>query len=197
MSRITSRLTKGVMSSASDRWFTPPDLLRDITDFLGGSYYDPCPASVSGQPIESGLWASWTSPTFCNPPYGRAIGAWIRKAMTEQVDELVLLVPARTDTAWFQPLWTCAICFVRGRLHFSGAQGGAPFPSALVYRGQSPEAFAEAFSRWGTTVRAVNVRLDEGECVMCHCDAWTPGRISADCECACHVWPRGETGAGA
>jgi site-specific DNA-methyltransferase (adenine-specific) len=89
---------------------------------------------------------------YVNPPYGRVIGRWIVKAMTEPVDELILLVPARTDTAWFQPLYDHAICFIRGRLRFSGARENAPFPCALVYRGPRPDAFAQAFSHRGVIV---------------------------------------------
>ena len=40
---------------------------------------------------------------FCNPPYGRALGAWVRKAYEEAQagTTVVLLIPARTDTAYF------------------------------------------------------------------------------------------------
>jgi hypothetical protein len=108
-----------------------------------------------GERIESGLWARWESPCFVNPPYGRVIGRWIVKAMTEPVDELILLVPARTDTAWFQPLFAHTVCFVRGRLRFSGAASGAPFPPALVYRGWRVPEFVTAFKHWGPVVALV------------------------------------------
>ncbi len=142
-------------TSASDRWFTPPDLLADIHAFLG-DYYDPCPARAEGERIESGLWQSWAGQrVYVNPPYGRAIGRWVIKAMTEPVDELVLLVPARTDAAWFQSLFEHSICFIRGRLRFSGAHNSAPFPSALVYRGPCVTAFCDAFASRGVIVRRV------------------------------------------
>ena len=146
---------KALDTSASDRWWTPPDLLAEIRTFLG-DYYDPCPARGEGERIDSGLWASWAGQrVYCNPPYGRAIGPWIVRAMTEPVDELLLLVPARTDTAWFQSLYEHPICFMRGRLRFSGATAGAPFPSALVYRGPRVEAFCRAFAHRGPVVRKV------------------------------------------
>jgi hypothetical protein len=90
-----------------------------------------------------------------NPPYGRVIGSWVGKALTDPVDELVLLVPARTDARWFVPLFEHAICFLRGRLRFSGSLSNAPFPSALVYRGPRQEAFVGAFRHRGAIVRAV------------------------------------------
>src|ERR1035437_9701109 len=54
---------------------------------------------------DDALKQKWTGRVFLNPPYGRGIGAWVKKAY-ESVNggaELVIcLVPARTDTAWFQ-----------------------------------------------------------------------------------------------
>lgn len=141
-----------LQTSKSDRWFTPPDLLAEVGRFLG-DYYDPCPARDAGERIDSGLWQAWHGAVFVNPPYGRVIGRWIVKAMTEPVDELLLLVPARTDTAWFQSLYEHPICFVRGRLRFSNCESGAPFPSALIYRGPRAEAFCKAFGRRGVIVR--------------------------------------------
>ena len=149
-------VARALVSSASDRWFTPPDLLAEISAFFGGSYFDPCPARVEGERVESGLWLPWQSPCFVNPPYGRAIGRWVGRAVSDAaVDELVLLVPARTDTAWFQPLWDLpALCFLRGRLRFSGAASGAgaPFPSVLAYRGARVQEFSVAFGRRGAVV---------------------------------------------
>lgn len=74
---------------------------------------------------------------FCNPPYGREIGKWVKKCYEESRKPntlVVMLVPARTDTAWF---WNyihgkAEIRFVRGRLHFNDSKQGAPFPSMVV-----------------------------------------------------------------
>lgn len=138
-------------TSASDRWFTPQDLLTEIRAFLG-YYYDPCPAKLAGERIDTGLWQVWRGAVFVNPPYGRIIGRWVVKAMTDPVDELLLLVPARTDTAWFQSLYDHPICFIRGRLRFSGSKDNAPFPSALIYRGPRPAEFRTAFRHRGPIV---------------------------------------------
>lgn len=72
---------------------------------------------------------------FLNPPYGRAIKDFMRKADEEakQGAKIVALVPARTDTAWWHNY--CIhheIRFIRGRLKFGGSKNSAPFPSALV-----------------------------------------------------------------
>lgn len=81
---------------------------------------------------------------FCNPPYGRALGAWVRKAYEEAQagTTVVLLIPARTDTAYFHDYiyGKAEIRFLRGRLHFEDEDENrfppAPFPSmVVVYNG--------------------------------------------------------------
>jgi len=75
---------------------------------------------------------------FCNPPYGRAIAAWVRKSSEEAAKPgtlVVMLIPARTDTAYFHDyIYHKAreIRFIRGRLHFNESRSGAPFPSMIV-----------------------------------------------------------------
>ena len=149
---MSALLNAGLYTSASDRWFTPPDLLADVAAFLGRGYLDPCPATLSS-PTSDGLSYEWTGNVFVNPPYGRVIGQWTSKATHDPVDELLLLVPARTDTRWFQPLFDYPICFLRGRLHFSGHKNSAPFPSALIYRGERWFEFREMFLSRGAVVR--------------------------------------------
>lgn len=70
-----------------------------------------------------------------NPPYGRTIKDWLRKAndVANSGGVVVCLVPARTDTSWWHDY--CIhheIRFIRGRLKFGGQKNSAPFPSALV-----------------------------------------------------------------
>ena len=70
-----------------------------------------------------------------NPPYGREIGRWMRKAYESAHDgaTVVCLVPARTDTAWWHDYAVRGeVRFLRGRLRFGDAKNSAPFPSAVV-----------------------------------------------------------------
>ena len=78
---------------------------------------------------------------FCNPPYGREIGKWVKKAFEESRKHsttIVLLIPSRTDTTYFHEyIWKFAeIRFIRGRLKFTDEAGNsfdpAPFPSMIV-----------------------------------------------------------------
>ena len=84
---------------------------------------------------DDGLAQSWTGTCWMNPPYGREIARWMRKAFEESQKgaTVVCLVPARTDAGWWHDYaMRGEIRFIRGRLRFSGANVNAPFPSAIV-----------------------------------------------------------------
>lgn len=93
-------------------------------------------------PETDGLAQSWQvgGPVYCNPPYGRKIGEWCRKAYEESKsgETIVMLIPARTDTKYFHDFiyGKAEIRFLRGRLRFEDEDGNtasaAPFPSMLV-----------------------------------------------------------------
>ena len=74
---------------------------------------------------------------FCNPPYGRKLHRWVRKAYEESLKEgtiVVMLIPSRTDTRYFHDyiLHRSEIRFVEGRLRFGNADMNAPFASMIV-----------------------------------------------------------------
>jgi phage N-6-adenine-methyltransferase len=85
-----------------------------------------------------GLKQPWKGTIFLNPPYGRDIVKWMKKAVEAFLAgaTVVALLPARTDTAWFHDYvlkgGATEIRFVRGRLHFNDSDAGAPFPSMVV-----------------------------------------------------------------
>jgi phage N-6-adenine-methyltransferase len=88
------------------------------------------------------LRISWAGErVFCNPPYGRGLGSWVRKALLEASEHgalVVMLLPARTDVSWFHEvvLPHAEIRFIRGRLSYTlGAparSGRSPFASMVV-----------------------------------------------------------------
>jgi site-specific DNA-methyltransferase (adenine-specific) len=71
-----------------------------------------------------------------NPPYGNEIVKWVRRGYEEAMrgKTVVLVVPSRTDTAWWHAYVMRAdeIRFIRGRLHFDEHVTGTPFPSCVV-----------------------------------------------------------------
>ena len=85
---------------------------------------------------EDGLLQDWSQDiVFMNPPYGREIVHWMKKAFesAQAGATVVCLVPARTDTRWWHQFAVQGdIIFFKGRLRFGDAKASAPFPSALV-----------------------------------------------------------------
>lgn len=129
-----------LMSSASDEWETPQELFDELdkkyhfqTDVCALPHNTKCKRFYS--PSEDGLSQEWRGVCWMNPPYGRKIGAWVRKAYesAQAGATVVCLLPARTDTAWWHDYCMKGeITFIRGRLKFGGSKNGAPFPSAIV-----------------------------------------------------------------
>ncbi len=154
-----------LFSSARTEWFTPAWLLKRVRHLSpnGRIGLDPCfgdgcltdPVVAYGPDLGSdGLEESWNweSLVFVNPPYGRRIGRWTTKMVSEARAgvEIVALLPARTDTLWFQrDLEGAGLCFVDGRIKFLGADSAAPFPSVLAYWGPYPGDFEAVFKDIG------------------------------------------------
>ena len=137
-----SRLTSGVFSSTTDLWATPQDFFDELNEEFEFTL-DPCATPDNTKCAkfftkeQDGLKQDWTGErVFCNPPYGRAIGAWVKKCHDEAQKGtlVVMLIPARTDTSYFHDYiyHKAEIRFIRGRLKFGGASQGAPFPSMVV-----------------------------------------------------------------
>lgn len=132
--------TDVMFSSASDNWPTPQAFFDALhaefaldLDVCASAENAKCPRFFSAN--DDGLSQEWRGRCWMNPPYGRGIGAWVRKAYEASLAGalVVCLVPARTDTSWWHDY--CAkgeVRFVRGRLKFGDAKNAAPFPSAVV-----------------------------------------------------------------
>jgi len=127
-------------SSATDLWATPQEFF-DRLDAVHGFTLDACANSENAKcdryftKEQDGLAQSWGGVVWMNPPYGREIGRWMRKAYeaSQQGATVVCLVPARTDTRWWHDYAIKgSIEFIRGRLKFGGHKTNAPFPSAVV-----------------------------------------------------------------
>lgn len=130
-----------MFSSKTDQWETP----QDFFDQLNKEFHftlDVCALPENAKcvdyytPEQDGLSLPWNGVCWCNPPYGRQIGQWVRRALFASVSgaTVVMLLPARTDTRWFHEYiyGKAEIRFVKGRLKFGGADNAAPFPSMVV-----------------------------------------------------------------
>ncbi len=89
---------------------------------------------------------------FMNPPYGRKISLFIKKAYEESLkgSTVVCLIPSRTDTKWWWDycLKAIEIRFLKGRLKFGVETNSAPFPSAIVIFKGYQEMDNNPFIRW-------------------------------------------------
>lgn len=136
-------ITSGLMSSNSDRWETPQKLFDELNQKYNFEL-DVCALPENAKcenyftPEVDGLKQDWTGVCWMNPPYGREIGKWMKKALESSRNGaiVVCLVPARTDTAWWHDYaMKGEIEFIRGRLKFGNSKNSAPFPSAIVVFG--------------------------------------------------------------
>ena len=140
---------KGVWSSDTDEWATPDDLFNRLNSEFRFNL-DACATSDNTKcddfftKEQNGLIQSWAGRrVWCNPPYGRAVASFVKKAFLETTGGVglgaicVCLVAARTDTAWWQDyaMRASEIRLIRGRIKFGASKSGAPFPSALLIFG--------------------------------------------------------------
>lgn len=132
-----------MFSSKTDDWYTPIDFYKELNKEFNFNL-DPCCDEENKKcekyftKEDNGLIQDWEGyRVFCNPPYGREIKKWVKKAYEESKKNntlVVMLIPARTDTSYFHDYIykKSEIRFIRGRLKFGGSKNPAPFPSMVV-----------------------------------------------------------------
>ena len=146
-----------LFSTGRDNWETPTYFFKKLDSEFHFTL-DACATPENTKcekfytPEQNGLLQDWTGETvFCNPPYSVRGGGqdnWIKKCYEESLKEnttVVLLIPARTDTARFHDYIfgkASEIRWIRGRINFElngeplkdkkGNPMPAPFPSVIV-----------------------------------------------------------------
>ena len=138
--------TETLWSKDSAEWATPQDLFDSLNTLYGFDLDVAATAENSKcrrffTKEDDGLSQDWGGcRVWCNPPYGRQIGKWVQKAYEESRKPgtlVAMLLPARTDTAWFHDYaMKGKVQFLRGRVRFGGAENNAPFPSIIVIFGE-------------------------------------------------------------
>ena len=136
-------LTKGLASTGNIVAETPKYLFDIISSIFNFSL-DACALPKNAKcesyytPKDDGLSKPWRGGVWCNPPYGREISSWVKKAYEESQKEynsfVLMLLPARTDTKWWWD-WVqgkATLFFIKGRVKFGDHNVGAPFPSVLA-----------------------------------------------------------------
>ena len=139
-------LNRALFSSVKDDWPTPWEFFHNL-DLEFDFTLDVCATADNAKclryytPEQDGLSQPWEGIVWCNPPYGRGVGAWVQRAALSALAgaTVVMLLPARTDTRWFHR-WIyrrAEIRFLPGRLKFGGAKNSAPFPSIVCIWGSN------------------------------------------------------------
>lgn len=157
-------------SSESTMWETPKELFNFLnTIFKFEIDVAACERDAKcekwlgrGSEInENAFEEEWTGTVWLNPPYGRGIGKWIEKAYKSSIENdatVVCLLPARTDTKWFEYVYKAPfVCFIKGRLKFGGSETSAPFPSCIAVFGKNlpTELEISMLAAKGTIMRSI------------------------------------------
>lgn len=146
-------INKALFTSNKEDWETPQDFYDKLNkkfnfewDLAANAHNSKCRHYFDENSDSlSQNWGGLNGNLFLNPPYGRNLKLWVKKAANTDLkggQKLVMLIPSRTDTSyWHDYIFNHAeIKFLRGRLKFEvgGVSGdSAPFPSALViYEGE-------------------------------------------------------------
>jgi phage N-6-adenine-methyltransferase len=144
-------------SSKSDEWETPKDFFKKYDNIYN---FEIDVTATDENHLVDNYWTidddalskDWEGKScWMNPPYGRQIGKFMKKAYEESLmgATVVCLVPSRTDTIWWHDYaMKGEIEFIRGRLKFVNRTfpswrpdgnfkiSAAPFPcSVIVFNG--------------------------------------------------------------
>ena len=148
-----SKLNKGLFTSRSDEWETPQDFFNQLdkefnfnSDVCATHENTKCKKYFTKK--NDALKQDWKGVCSMNPPYGRQIGGFVKKAYEESLkgSTIVGLMPARTDTKYFHNYiyHKAEIRFLKGRIKFINRtlpsyredrnfkSSPAPFPSMVV-----------------------------------------------------------------
>lgn len=146
---MNSNSWKASVKSNKDDWETPQFLFDSLNkiyhfsyDLAANSLNTKCEKYFTKQ--DNSLIKDWheiDGNLFLNPPYGRDLKHWVKKAYEESLEKadgnIVMLILSRTDTSyWHDYIFNKAkIKFLRGRLKFEvngKSKDPAPFPSAII-----------------------------------------------------------------
>jgi phage N-6-adenine-methyltransferase len=141
-------LNESLYASGNGDWETPDSLFAQLNKEFRFTL-DSCASQENAKckrfftEDDNALAQRWKGRVFCNPPYGRGIGAWVEKAYRESQENsevVVCLLPVRSDTKWWHKwvMQSSEIRLLTRRLTFKGSGNKAPVPSAIVvFRGKA------------------------------------------------------------
>jgi phage N-6-adenine-methyltransferase len=169
-----SNSTKYYDLNEKDDWQTPPDLIDDISEAVGGIDVDPCAHENTSygetnyrlEDGDDGLEEDWNDVAFVNPPFSYK-SDWLEKAIDEvesgNADTVIFITPDGTDTKswWHKFIATHSeyICFHYGRLSYydDGEEMDSPtFGTAISVFGECPEELLDLLQEYGHVVKTID-----------------------------------------
>ena len=148
----SDQLFSSTVPGQSDAWATPRALFEELDrefSFEVDAAALPTNTKVPHRYITPEMnsldqdWHKWGRSIWLNPPYGRGIEQWIKKAYDESLKgcTVAVLIFARTDTRWWQrwAMKAAQVRLIEGRVHFDkgGTVGPATAPSAVLVFSES------------------------------------------------------------
>ena len=92
-------------SSKSVEWYTPAPVIEAAREVLGTITLDPASSEIANRVVraekyytaeQDGLRRQWEGTVWCNPPYGRLAGRFVKKLLAEhargRVSEAIVLL---------------------------------------------------------------------------------------------------------
>lgn len=164
------------LSSESDDWFTPRELIEAARDAMGSIDLDPASCITAQSVIRAGRFYTkaidglrtdlpWAGSVWLNPPYGRgdsSAGAFVERLVKEfragSVSQAITCLNLQSASAnWFQPIWDHATVHVvcHGRPNFWRMDKESSQPTKGIicsYFGHRVDDFARSFAHLGRIV---------------------------------------------
>lgn len=121
-------------TTKSDYWNTPKTIYNHIINNLKYIDYNPENSFIS--PFNENTHLYYKDKVYINPPFSILSKHEFIETIEELIifgNEVLLLIPARTDTKYFHALlkYKPKIYVIKGRLKFND-KGSAPFPSLFL-----------------------------------------------------------------
>jgi len=160
-----SKFTKTLWTSNKQDYNTPKWLFDKLDSFY---HFTTDPSTSKDNPLGCRLFftketngqdfTKWEGNVYINPEY-KNILPWVLAAFSYYFwsrNSVVMLIPARTgNKLWQEKIFPLAdlICFIKGRLRFSGNENSAPFDSSLVIFGNISDDEKSLYRELGQIVK--------------------------------------------
>lgn len=171
------------LSSESDEWYTPNDIIEAARRAMGSIDTDPASEYEAQRTfIKAAVWYSksqdglrtdhpWSGNVWLNPPYGRGEGSatsFVERLISEfaagNVSQAITCLNVASTTAnWFAPVWKHAAshCVYSGRPNYwrpgVDASDSSPSKGSIIsYFGASEREFAREFCTMGQIIKVAS-----------------------------------------